>query len=252
MTLAPNSKPLPDVTTDQVHVWRVPLNQNPTRISELRTVLSPDERARADRFHFEKDQIQFIEARAALRLLLSQYLNVSPTELTFSFGEQGKPALANGHSNKGLRFNLSRRDGLALIAITRGREIGVDVELVRVDLPLFEMAEVSFSESELATLRSLPENLQAAGFYNCWTRKEAYIKARGEGFSFPLKRFDVSLIPGAAAKLLAVRRSDSRNTGDKSEVNRWTLHDLTVSPGYVAALAFEGRHANITCQDWPA
>jgi 4'-phosphopantetheinyl transferase len=251
MTPAPNSKPLPNLATDQVHVWRVPLNQNPTRISELRTVLSPDERARADRFHFEKDRIQFIEARAALRLLLSQYLNVHPAELTFSFGEQGKPALANGHSNNGLRFNLSRRDGLALIAITRGREIGVDLELVRVDLPLFEMAEVSFSESELATLRSLPENLQAAGFYNCWTRKEAYIKARGEGFSFPLKQFDVSLTPGAEAKLLNVRTSTSRTASDKSETNRWTLHDLTVGPGYVAALAFEGPKANVTCQNWP-
>src|SRR5437660_961294 len=107
MTLAPISKPLPDLATDQVHVWRVPLNQNPSRISDLRTVLSPDERARADRFHFEKDQIQFIEARAALRLLLSQYLNAKPTELTFSFGEQGKPALTNGHANNELRFNLS-------------------------------------------------------------------------------------------------------------------------------------------------
>lgn len=239
------SKHFPKLGADQVHVWRIPLNQNPARISELSKVLSLDERAHANRFHFEKDQIQFIEARAALRLLLGQYLCVHPAELTFSFGEQGKPALANGHSNNGLRFNLSRRDKLALIAFTRGREIGVDVELVRVDLPLFEMAEVSFSAGELKTLRSLPENLQAAGFYNCWTRKEAYIKARGEGFSSPLKQFDVSLAPGAAARLLAVR-------GDTSEVNRWTLHDLTVGSGYVAALAIEGPQANITCQHWPS
>ena len=252
MTLAPYSKTFPELQTDQVHVWRVPLNQNFFRISELRALLSLDERARADRFHFEKDQIQFIEARAALRLLLSRYLNTSPAELKFSFGAQGKPALANGHSNNDLRFNLSRRDGLALIAITRRREIGVDVELVRVDLPLFEMAEVSFSQSELATLRSLPESLQAAGFYNCWTRKEAYIKARGEGFSFPLKQFDVSLTPGAEARLLEVRRSNSRTIADESEVNRWTLHNLAVRPGYVAALALEGPEANITCQDWPA
>src|SRR6267142_830850 len=115
MTHSRIAKQFPDLATDQVHVWRVPLHQNPTRTSELKEVLSADERVRANRFHFEKDQIQFIEARAALRLLLSQYLNVRPTELTFSFGEQGKPALANGHSNKGLRFNLSRRDGLALI-----------------------------------------------------------------------------------------------------------------------------------------
>src|SRR5467141_4920713 len=161
MTHQPASEPLPDLQTDQVHVWRVPLNQNPDCISELNEVLSPDERSRAERFHFEKDRNQFIEARAALRLLLSQYLNVSPKDLTFSFGGQGKPALANGLSNNGLRFNLSRRDGLALIAVTRGREVGVDVELVRPELPVFEIAEVSFSKSELATLRSLPKNLQA-------------------------------------------------------------------------------------------
>jgi 4'-phosphopantetheinyl transferase len=239
------TKQIPSLAKDQVHVWRVPLSQNPARICELRKVLSPDEQARANRFHFEKDQIQFIEARAPLRLLLSQYLNANPAELTFSFGEQGKPALANGHTNNELRFNLSRRDGLALIAITCGREIGVDVELVRIDLPLFEMAEVSFSERELTTLRSLPHNLQTEGFYNCWTRKEAYIKARGEGFSFPLKQFDVSLAPGERAKLIEVR-------GDSSEVNRWVLHDLTVRPGYVAALALEGPEANITCHDWLA
>jgi len=238
------SSNFPDLLADQVHVWRVPLNQNPGRISELNEVLSADERARADRFHFEKDRNQFIEARASLRLLLSKYLSVSAKEVTLSFGVQGKPALANGLSNNGLGFNLSRRDGLALIAVTRDREIGVDVELVRPDLPIFEIAAVSFSESELAALRSLPVNLQAAGFYNCWTRKEAYIKARGEGFSFPLKQFDVSLVPGAAARLLEVR-------GDTSEAERWTLQELSVGDGYVAALAFAGARINVICDDWP-
>ena len=234
---------MPFPETNQVHVWRVPLNQNPDRIPELKELLSTDERTRAEAFHFEKDRNQFIEARAALRLLLSQYLNVSPKDLTFSFGGQGKPALANGLSNNGLRFNLSRRDGLALIAVTRGREVGVDVELVRADLPLFEIAEVSFSKSELATLRSLPKNLQAAGFYNCWTRKEAYIKARGEGLSFPLKQFDVSLTPGEPARLLSVR-------GHAAEADRWTMQDLSVGDAHVAALAYEGPKANVICEDW--
>ena len=244
MTHSHLSESFPNLAPDQIHVWRVPLNQNPERLPELNEILSPDERARAARFRFDKDRNQFIESRAALRLLLGQYLNVSPKELAFSFSAHGKPALANGLSHSGVRFNLSRRDGLALIAVTRNRDIGVDVELVRADLPVFEIAEVSFSENELATLRSLPEGQQAAGFYNCWTRKEAYVKARGEGFSFPLKQFDVSLTPGAAASLLEVRGSDT-------EVDRWTMQELSVGDGYVAALAFEGRDATVICEDWP-
>ncbi|HMJ25431.1 MAG TPA: 4'-phosphopantetheinyl transferase superfamily protein, partial [Pyrinomonadaceae bacterium] len=201
MTIPLASSEFLHLAADQIHVWRVALNQNPERISELIEVLSADECARADRFHFQKDRNQFIESRAALRLLLSQYLNVPPTGMTFSLAAHGKPGL----SNTDLRFNLSRRDGLALIAFTEGREIGIDVELVRPDLDLFEIAEVSFSDSELSTLRSLPENLQAEGFYNCWTRKEAFVKAVGEGLSFPLKQFDVSLTPGQPARLLSIR-----------------------------------------------
>jgi Phosphopantetheinyl transferase len=245
MTHSAISVSVPGLATDQIHVWRVPLNQNPTRIPELNAVLSPDERARAERFRFDKDRNQFIESRAALRLLLSQYLNISPTGLTFAKAAHGKPALANGQSNSGLRFNLSRRDGLALVAIARNREIGVDVELIQSGLPIFEIANVSFSENELAELQSLPEAQQAAGFYNCWTRKEAYVKARGEGFSFPLKEFDVSLTPGVTAELLEVR-------GSKTEVDRWTMQELSAGESYVAALMFESPNATIIYKDWPA
>ena len=131
MTHSLASSQFPNLAPDQVHVWRVPLNQNPARIPELKEVLSPDERARAERFRFDKDRNQFIESRATLRLLLSQYPNVSPKGLTFSKAAYGKPALARGLSNSGLRFNLSRRDGLALVAVTRNREIGVDVGVCR-------------------------------------------------------------------------------------------------------------------------
>jgi 4'-phosphopantetheinyl transferase len=235
---------------NDVHVWRVPLNQSPERTALSLEVLSPDERAKAARFHFDKDRNQFVQARAALRFILSEYLNVgpecsfvNPQSLEFSFGPQGKPALANGHADSSLRFNLSRRDGLALVAVTRGREIGVDAELIRADLPVLEIAETSFSEGELATLRGLPKSLRVAGFYNCWTRKEAYVKARGEGLSFPLKQFDVSVAPGAAAKLLSVR-------DDLDETRRWTLQEIPVAENYVAALAVEGSNLNVTFRDW--
>jgi 4'-phosphopantetheinyl transferase len=206
-------------------------------------VLSPDEREKAARFYFDKDRRQFVQARAALRFILSDYLQVDPQTLEFSYGPQGKPALANEHVDNDLRFNLSRREGLALIALTRGREIGVDLELVSADLPVFEIAETAFSEAELATLRNLPEDLQVAGFFNCWTRKEAYVKARSEGLSFPLRQFDVSLTPGEPAMLLNVH-----DYVDK--VDRWTLQDVPVGDSYVAALAVEGTNLNVTFRDW--
>ncbi len=243
MTQSHLSQSVSDLAPDHIDVWRVPLNQNPQRLPELKEVLSSDEQTRAERFRFDKDRNQFIESRAALHLLLSQYLNSSPTGLTFSKAAHGKPALANGQSQRGLRFNLSRRDGLALVAIARDRELGVDVELIRPGLPLFEIAEVSFSQNELATLQGLPEGQQTAGFYNCWTRKEAYVKARGEGFSFPLKQFDVSLTPGTPAELLEVRDC-------AAEIDRWTLQELSVGDDYLAALMFEGRNAKVTCKDW--
>jgi 4'-phosphopantetheinyl transferase len=240
---------------NKVHIWRVPLNQSSERTLRLLQVLSVDERAKAERFHFDKDRNQFVQARAALRFILSEYLNDStnsftnapgsfanPRTLEFSYGLQGKPALANRYADSSLRFNLSRREGLALVAVTRGREIGVDVELVDTDLPV-EIAESSFSEAELTTLRSLPESMRAAGFYNCWTRKEAYVKARGEGLSFPLKQFDVSLTPGAAAQLIHVRDS-------LDEVDRWTLQEVPVGEGYVAALAVEGTNLSVSFRDW--
>jgi 4'-phosphopantetheinyl transferase len=233
------------LAANEVHVWRVSLDQSSERTALSLDVLSPDEREKAARFRFAKDRNQFVQARAALRFILSEYLNVTPQSLEFSYGTHGKPALANGHASSNLRFNLSRREGLALVAVTRGREIGIDVELIRADVPCFEIADVSFSLAESATLRSLPESLRAAGFYNCWTRKEAYVKARGEGLSFPLQQFDVSLAPGAAAKLLRV--GDDENDND---VDRWTLQEIPIGENYIAALAVEGSKLNVTCRDW--
>lgn len=243
-------KQFPSLLNDEVHIWRVPLNQNSERTLLSQQVLSTDEREKAARFYFDKDRNQFVQARAALRFILSEYLNVDPRTLEFSYGPQGKPTIANEHANSSLRFNLSRRDGLAMIAFTRGREIGIDVDLVRVDLPVLEIAETSFSEGELATLRSLPESLRAAGFYNCWTRKEAYVKGRGEGLSFPLKQFDVSLTPGDPAKLLNLSDDILSLQDDVDEADCWTLQEIQVGENHVAALAVEGRNLIVTCRDW--
>jgi 4'-phosphopantetheinyl transferase len=133
---------------------------------------------------------------------------------------------------------------VALYAVARGREIGIDLEFMRCDLEVEEIAERFFSRRETATLRALPTDLRKYAFFLCWTRKEAYIKARGEGLSLPLNQFDVSLIPGEPAALLSAQP-------DSDEALRWSLHEMTIASGYVAALAVEGRGWSLSCWQWP-
>lgn len=133
---------------------------------------------------------------------------------------------------------------MALYAITRGREVGIDLEFIRCDLEAEQIAERFFSHSEIATLRALPKHFQKCAFFLGWTRKEAYIKARGEGLSLPLDQFDVSLIPGEPAALLSTQP-------DSDDAFRWSLQELTLASGYVAALAVEGRGWSLSCWQWP-
>ncbi len=209
----------------------------------LQQTLSPDEHTRADRFYFQKDRERFTIARGLLRIILGRYLNMEPCCLQFRYNPYGKPALANESGGNGLRFNLSHSDGLALYAITRGREIGVDIERIRPDLAEGQMAERFFSSREVKALRALPPSSQPVGFFNCWTRKEAYIKASGKGLTLPLDQFDVSLVPGEPAALLCV-------SGDPEESSRWCLQDSSPGPGYVAALAVEGHNWRLKCWQW--
>jgi 4'-phosphopantetheinyl transferase len=133
---------------------------------------------------------------------------------------------------------------VALYAVARGREVGIDLEFIRRDLEVEQIAERFFSRQEIATLRALPADLRRDAFFLCWTRKEAYIKARGEGLSLPLDQFDVSLIPGEPAALLSTRP-------DSDEALRWSLQELPLGSGYVAALAVEGRGRSFSCWQWP-
>ena len=174
-----------------------------------------DERARADRFYFARDREHFIVARGVLREILGCYLKRVPKSLCFCYGSHGKPALAGEFDGEAIRFNVSHSHGVALYAISRGRAVGIDLERIRFDLPVAEIAERFFSKREDAMLRSLPTDVQHQAFFRCWTRKEAYIKARGEGLSLPLDQFDVSLAPGEPAAVLGTQR-------DPSEASRWS------------------------------
>ena len=230
--------------SNEVHVWRASLDEPPPHISGFLHTLAADERKRAERFHFQRDREQFITAHGVLRAILGLYLNRAPESLSFRYSSHGKPALACESGGDALRFNMSHSHGVALYAIARDHEIGIDVEFIRCDLEAEQIAERFFSRGEIATLRALPLSLRKCAFFLCWTRKEAYIKARGEGLSIPLDQFDVSLIPGEPAALLSTRP-------DADEALRWSLQELTLASGYVAAVAVEGHGWSLSCWQWP-
>ena len=232
--------PVTALPGDEVHVWRARLDAPPERVRRLLDFLAPDERERAGRFHFQRDRDHFTVARGLLRSILGGYSSFGPERLRFEYGAQGKPSLAAEHNPGGLRFNVSHSHGVALFAVTRDREVGVDVERVSARVSCEEIAGRFFSPREVEGLRALPAALREAAFFNCWTRKEAYIKARGEGLTLPLDGFDVSLAPGEPAALLA-------NRLDPEDVSRWSLRELHPWPGFAAALAVEGRGWRLKC-----
>jgi len=222
---------------DQVHLWKVWLTYAGPELQFLEQILASDEQARADRFHFERDRRRFIAARGQMRMILAGYVGVSARALIFSYGARGKPFLREPLEAEALKFNLSHSGELALLAVTRDRDIGVDLEEVRFLDDDESIAERFFSPRENAALRAVrqPERLEA--FFSCWTLKEAYVKATGDGLARPTNSFDVSCEP---AHLLGVE-------GGSQEVSRWSLVKLAPEPGYVGALAVEGQGWILDC-----
>jgi len=230
----------------EVHVWRIPLGEPVRRgrppeplTDRLTDPLTSEEHARARRFRHARDRASFVAARGALRRILAHYLATAPGDLVFEYGAFGKPALAGRARCPDIRFNLAHSGEVAVLAVTCGRDVGVDVEVVDPSVPFLEVAAATFSELEVAELRSLPAGELARGFYNCWTRKEALVKAVGLGLSLPLTAFDVSLAPLDEPRLLASR--EPRLAG-----NGWRLCDVTPGPAYVGAVAIapDVRHGS--------
>lgn len=228
----------PALEEDEVHVWRASLDCGENVLHRFEATLAADEKNRAQRFVFQPDRNSYIAARGILRELLGRYLNRDPSEIEFDYGPQGKPALRNGWSQRMVQFNVSHSHGMALFAFSVGRQIGVDVELVRADFAGEKIAERFFSSQEVMELRSLPATAQDVGFFLCWTRKEAYIKARGEGLQIPLKSFHVTLTPGEAARLQA------------DDGSRWTLRSLRLKARYVGAVMGEGKGWKLRGWEW--
>ncbi len=228
---------------DEVHIWRARLQPFAEEIKRLGQLLTPDEQARARRFHFRKDREHFIVARGILRSILARYLNTEPARLRFEYSHYGKPSLRREFGGDTFRFNLSHSRGLALYAFARSRELGVDIEFMREDFAGEKIARDFFSPREVADLRLLPPSQRTEAFFHCWTRKEAYIKAVGEGLSMPLDEFDVSLFPAEPAALLSNRKLPQ-------EVLRWSLLTIDVACEYVAAVAVEGHDWQLRCWSW--
>ena len=225
---------------DEVQLWRVDLERVAPAEGRWRAVLAPDELVRADRFHFERDRRNYTATRALLRILLSKYVNCAPERIAFVYGERQKPALDRSRSEPPVHFNVSHSGMKALLAFALGREVGVDVEQIRYDVDHEALAKRFFSSAEQQALAALPSSEQCAGFFRCWTRKEAYIKAHGAGLSLPLDGFDVSLVPGEQNALLATRP-------DAAEASRWNLCEVQGGQGYEAALCVRGQDWRLRC-----
>lgn len=231
------------LSRDEVHVWRASISATEPYIHELRCTLARDEVMRAEQYRFAEDRDRFIAARGLLRFILGRYLDTQPEQLQFHYGFFGKPSLTAEPGGKGLQFSVSHSGSLVLCAMAWDRQIGVDLEQIQPIPRVGQLVKRYFSSSEQAAFRAVSRERQMEAFYRCWTRKEAFVKAKGLGFSLPLDRFDVTLAPGEPARLLQVR-------GNPWEASRWALCDLRPWSGYVGALAVEGHGLRVARWRW--
>jgi 4'-phosphopantetheinyl transferase len=229
---------------DELLVFRASLDLSDSRLADLTLSLSEDERARAARFRFDKDRRRFIAGRGLLRELLGWLLRVEASLLVFGYTGRGKPVLAAPASGHSLHFNLAHADSLAVYAVAWEHEVGIDIERLRTIMGADAIAERFFSEKEFAQWRSVSCRQQMEAFFNCWTRKEACLKATGDGLSESLDQVEVSLIPGQPVQLLNMP-CYSRT------VTRWLLQSLSLGPAYLGAVAApHGSHLAVNCWQW--
>lgn len=217
---------IPSLGEGDVHVWRIELGGDPDVLQELVTVLNDSEQLRANRFVVDSARHDYIAARASLRRLLGSYLGEKPSGVPICLAEYGKPFLDKIFNIKDLRFNLSHSGGLCLVAVSKGREVGVDVEKLRRDVDFSELAARYFAPAERDQIAKLTGDSQMSAFFRCWTRKEAYVKAHGGGLRIPLDEFVVS----TAADSEFLHSPDS---------DRWELHSLLPEEGFVGCLVAE-------------
>ena len=229
----------------EIHLWRISLALGESAAHRFRELLSSDEINLADRFHFKEDGRRFTIARGALRQILSRYLKIQPDKVLFSYAGSSKPELADCINQLNVRFNLAHSRNLALIAVAQNSRVGIDVEFVDRERDTEEIAERFFSTNEVKALRALDPAKKQEAFFDCWTRKEAYLKALGDGLSTSLSSFEVEYSPGVPA---ALNRADDR----LDEVARWSMYEIAVGQRYRAAVVVEGKDHLLRYWQWIA
>ena len=239
---APPTQPL--FLRKDVHIWRAGLDLPGKNIEKLRETLASDERIRADHFRFERDRSRFIAARGILRLIISRYLSVEPGAIRFIYAKEGKPKLQKALGKTGIQFNLSHSEGLALYVFAWNREVGIDIEYMREISQIEQIVEQFFSVRERVLFGALPLREKKETFFNWWTRKEAFIKAVGEGLSYPLWEFDAAL---AEEKSL----DSSTILGGAQEGPGWSMWDVRPADGFTGAVVVKGRGWDVHCWQWP-
>lgn len=228
----------PALASDEIHLWRIDLKAFRPNICEFQQVLSEGEANRAARFIRSEDRDRYVIARAAMRRLLSSYLQISASEIRFESNAFGKPSVSKSMNTEQLSFNLSHSGDLCLLGVRRGGEIGVDIERIRDDVKTEELARRFFSPQEISELDGLPEAARTLGFFLCWTRKEAYIKAHGSGLQHPLDQFAVTLTPGSTPELRSV------------DQDRWLMLSIDPEEGYVGSIVTERALLRLTFLDY--
>jgi 4'-phosphopantetheinyl transferase len=224
------------LANNDVHIWTMPAKASDAVVAQFERVLSEDEAERASRFRFSHLRDSFVITHGVLRYLVGRYLNLDPARICFVYGDKGKPAVSSAAN---LQFNLTHSEGLAAVAFTAGCQVGMDVEHIRPVAEMQQIADRYFGSEEAAELMLLPENERERAFFRCWTRKEAYIKAIGDGLSCALDSFQVTLLPNMPPRLIHIG-------GDRIAAEMWSLHDLCVAPEYAAALAYRDRQRSLS------
>ncbi len=239
----PNVARGPNLPAHEVHVWRARLSSSTVDLSRRRGLLSSEERERADRFRSEHDRNRFLLGRIVARSVLGCCLQRPAWDVQLALDYLGKPVVA-APSETSIHFNIAHSGDYILFALARKRRVGVDVEQIRETKDLNEIAARYFSKIEYLRLLTVPEPLRTESFYRCWTMKEAYLKARGEGLGLPLDSFDVAFLRDEIPRLLETRF-------DRADAARWFMHELDLGSAYLAALATEvAPRLELKLWDW--
>jgi 4'-phosphopantetheinyl transferase len=233
--------PLPE--GDEAQVWIGLLSEVSPSLPDLERFLSAEEKGKAARFLRAEDRSRYVAAHGMLRHILARYLSVAPAGLEFAHSAFGKPALDRRAGQPAITFNLAHSGDAIACAVALDHRIGVDIEAVRTDLDIMGVAEGQFSDREAAALRTIDPSERTEAFFRCWTRKEAYVKARGEGLGLPLNQFAVAFGREEPPRMQWA-------ADDPAAPTRWSMFDLDSSPGYAGAVVVEGLSVRLRRLRW--